>query len=74
VETGAGGDVDEIRGLIDYVNVPRPIGILLSRGKATLHELDTVYGVEDMYDMLEVVTIDAYNERIANQHLNRQGG
>jgi hypothetical protein len=28
---------------------------------ATLHELDTVYGVEDVYDMLEVLSVDAHN-------------
>ena len=31
---------------------------------ATLHELDTVYGVEDVYDMLEVLTVDAHNQRL----------
>lgn len=34
---------------------------------ATLHELDTVYGVQDVYDMLEVVTIDDYNNALANR-------
>jgi hypothetical protein len=34
---------------------------------ATLHELDTVYGCQDVYDMLEVVTIDDYNNALANR-------
>lgn len=34
---------------------------------ATLHELDTVYGVEDVYDMLEVASIDAHNQRVLNK-------
>ena len=34
---------------------------MISCGLATLHELDTVYGVEDLYDMLEIITIDAHN-------------
>jgi len=34
---------------------------------ATLHELDTVYGVEDAYDMLEVVLVDNYNEGLASK-------
>ena len=34
---------------------------------ATLHELDTVYGVRDVYDMLEVISVDDYNNAIANQ-------
>lgn len=36
---------------------------MISLGLATLRELDTVYGVEDMYDMLEVATVDAINQR-----------
>lgn len=32
---------------------------------ATLHELDTVYGVEGMYDLLEVISINAHNQRVA---------
>ena len=34
---------------------------------ATLHELDTVYGVQDVYDMLEVITVDDYNNALANR-------
>jgi len=34
---------------------------------ATLHELQTVYGVKDLYDMLEVALVDAYNNMIANR-------
>ena len=34
---------------------------------ATLHELDTVYGVKDVYDILEVITVDDYNTALANQ-------
>jgi hypothetical protein len=44
-----------------------PMGTVLSKGLARLHELDTVYGVKDLYDLLEVATIDDYNARIANQ-------
>jgi hypothetical protein len=28
---------------------------------ATLHELDTVYGVEDAYNMLEIAIVDDAN-------------
>lgn len=30
-----------------------------------MHELDTVYGAEDLYDMLEILHVDAANQRIA---------
>jgi hypothetical protein len=32
---------------------------------ATLRELDTVYGLEDMYDLLEILTVERHNERLA---------
>ena len=34
---------------------------------ATLHELDTVYGTEDMADMIEIIAVDAHNQRQANK-------
>lgn len=37
---------------------------MVSTGKATLAELSTVYGVEDMYDLIEIITIDAHNSRV----------
>jgi len=30
----------------------------------SLHDLDTVYGIEDMYDLLEIARINAYNRRV----------
>ena len=45
--------------------MPRTIASLISAKAATLHELDTVYGMEDVYDMLEVLIIDSENARIA---------
>jgi hypothetical protein len=33
---------------------------------ATLHELDTVYGLEDLYDMLEIMAVEAVNQEIAD--------
>lgn len=57
---------------MNYANVPRVIGTLVSSGKATLHELQTVYGLADAYDMLEIVSVDLHNERVirgrANSH------
>jgi hypothetical protein len=39
------------------------IGTLISRRMASLHELQTIYGVKDAYDMLEIVCVDDYNRR-----------
>jgi hypothetical protein len=44
-----------------YQNVPIIIGTLISNRIATLHELDTIYGVQDAYDMLEILIVDGYN-------------
>lgn len=34
----------------------------MSNKLATLNELDTVYGIEDVYDMLEIIFVDSYNK------------
>jgi hypothetical protein len=56
-----------IRNYADYINVPPTIGMLISKKVATLNELSTVYGVENMYDMLEIVMVDDHNTALANQ-------
>lgn len=32
---------------------------------ATLRELDTIYGVEDLYDLLEIAAVAAFNQWLA---------
>lgn len=39
------------------------MGLPVSRGMATLAELQTVYGLEDAWDMLEIITVDSHNQR-----------
>jgi hypothetical protein len=39
---------------------------------ATLHECQTIYSVEDVYLMLEVISIDAHNQRAAVEWEKRQ--
>lgn len=41
--------------------------MLVGARLATLHDLDTRYGLEDMYDLLEIAQVDAYNEYLANK-------
>jgi len=53
--------------LAEYVNVPRTLGAVISAGRATLHELDTVYGCADLWDLLEIVSIDNHNQAILNE-------
>ena len=52
---------------VEYRNLPRAIATVISAGRATLHELDTVYGVSDLYRLLEIVSVDNPNQRIASR-------
>jgi len=47
--------------------VPKTIAICLSHKQATLAELQTIYGVEDVYDMIEVIMVDNHNTRILSE-------
>ena len=67
LELGRIPGVGQKKALAEYVNVPAIIGTLVSRKMATLHELGTVYGTEDAYNMLEIVTVDAYNDALLRQ-------
>jgi hypothetical protein len=48
-----------------YQNVPPAIGLVISARLATIVELDTVLGAEDLYMLLEIIAVDAHNERAA---------
>lgn len=54
-------------GLKTYANIPAAIGAVISSGLATLAELDSVYGVKDLYDLLEVVMVDAFNRSVLEE-------
>ncbi len=58
---------------MDYPNVPRVIGTLISARMATLHELSTIYGMADAYDLLEILQVDAHNKRAIESASNRDG-
>lgn len=38
---------------------------------ATLHELNTVYGSEDVYDMIEVLNVRAHNRHLIEEASKR---
>ncbi|AML34679.1 hypothetical protein EGH67_15545 [Klebsiella aerogenes] len=56
---------------MQYENVPRTIAAVISGKMAKLHELDTVYGVQDMWWLIEIMTVDNTNRVIAE---NNDGG
>lgn len=45
---------------------------MISAGKATLAELDEVLGVEDLYDIIEVMRVDAHNRRLVRAAYSRK--
>lgn len=51
--------------MASYVNVPPMIGAIISSKLATLYELDTVYGLEDLFNLYEIVIIKVANEQKA---------
>ena len=56
---GGGGS----KAQVEYANLPRIIGIVVGRRLATLLELQTVYGIQDAHDLLEIIAVDAANDR-----------
>jgi hypothetical protein len=40
---------------------------VISSGKATLVELQTVLGLRDLYDIIEVLAVDAENQRLIHE-------
>ena len=51
-------------GLVEYPNASPGIGFLLSHDKSLAGPLSTVLGLEDMHDLIEVVLVDAFNDRL----------
>jgi hypothetical protein len=48
------------------------IGSLIAEGKATLHELNTVYTLEDAIDIYEAVATMKFNEYTASKYAQDQ--
>lgn len=53
--------------LTSYVNVPPMIASVVNSRLATLHELETVYGLEDLFDLLEIIIINIANQQKKNK-------
>jgi len=47
--------------------VPRTIASVVSGKLATLHELDTVYSIQDMWWLIEIQTVDNNNKSVAGE-------
>ncbi|WP_019573359.1 hypothetical protein [Curvibacter lanceolatus] len=55
------------RGLVEYENLSKVVGAVVTTRLATLHELDTIYGVEDMWLLLEIAQVNSHNENMMNR-------
>ncbi|WP_155626929.1 transcription elongation factor GreA [Burkholderia diffusa] len=55
---------------MDYPNVPPSIAFVANSGLATLAELQTIYGVEDLWDLIEMHAVHCFNLSQA-QHAQR---
>ena len=53
--------------LIEYQAAPQTIATIVSSRLATLHELDTIYGVEDLWILLEINSVDRHNAYLMNK-------
>ncbi|MDR1311996.1 MAG: transcription elongation factor GreA [Burkholderiaceae bacterium] len=59
--------------LASYVNVPLVVAIAIANKKATLIELQTVYGIEDLYDMMEMIAVESYNRGVMAEEARDYG-
>jgi hypothetical protein len=59
---------------VEYPNVDPLIGTLVSNKMATLHELKTVYTLDDAYDLFEILSVSRYNEFLAIEDAKQQKG
>ncbi|EIC83982.1 hypothetical protein SPM24T3_13735 [Serratia sp. M24T3] len=50
--------------LIEYTNISITIASVVSSKLATLYECQTVYCLEDVYDLLEIASVDNHNTKI----------
>lgn len=49
------------------MNVSPLIGVIVSKKFATLHELETIYGGEDAYNLYEIIAVNNHNEELVNK-------
>ena len=60
--------------MIKYKNISNALGIVISAEPpmATLYELETIYSVEDVYVMLEIISVNNHNRRMIQKHHEQQ--
>jgi len=54
-------------GVVQCANVPQTIAAVISGKQATLIEMQTIYGIEDMWNLLEIITVKNHNEKVMSE-------
>lgn len=47
------------------------VAAVVAAGDATLHELDTVYSLEDLWTLFEIRKVAQHNEYLAMKHASK---
>lgn len=55
---------------MECANVPRSIDFAVRSGLCRLHELQTIYGTEDLWDLIEMHAVNLHNQREEAKHAN----
>jgi hypothetical protein len=64
--------LDNVPGLAEYTNLPITICATISSRMATLRELEEFYSVEDVYNMIEIASIDIFNRNVVDEYVRRK--
>lgn len=51
------------------MNVSPQLGALISWDPSLIDPLSSTLSLEDMHDLIEVLTVDRYNDRVMDRHL-----
>ena len=57
--------------LISPVNVSKSINAIICSGKASYLELQDKLSVSDMYNLLEIISVENFNQRVWAKHSER---
>lgn len=61
------------QGLINPVNLSPEMQVIINSGKATYLDLEEKLSVRDMYNLLESIAVNNYNETIMQRHYEAKG-
>ena len=57
---------------MSYPNLSPQIGSVIGNKLATLYEIQTIYGSEDLFDLYEVILVKLHNENVIYDRKKRK--